>query len=48
MIDPVVAQAMKDAAYAEWLRRVKEQIAADPREHLDAMIDAALAVVEEA
>jgi hypothetical protein len=48
MIDPAVAQAMKDAAYVEWKRRVKEQVVAEPREHLDAMIDAALEVVEEA
>lgn len=48
MIDPAVAQAMKDAAYQEWSRRVQEQVTASPREHLDAMIDAALAVVEEA
>ena len=47
MINPLVAQAMKDAAFKEWSRRVAEQVEATPREHLDAMIDAALMVVEE-
>lgn len=41
-----VREAMKEAAYVEWKRRVVEQITAEPREHLDAMIDAALSVVE--
>lgn len=46
MISDEVRHAMREAAYEEWKRRVKEQIVAEPREHLDAMVDAALSVVE--
>jgi hypothetical protein len=48
VIDPELLAAVQEAAWNEWKRREIHQITASPREHLDAIVEAGLAVVEAA